>query len=48
MKIPIKGICYKIKTNTYMVKKDSVYIGSFFTLEEAKQALEDWLKFRDT
>ena len=44
----IKGIFYKIRTNTYMVKKDSVYIGSFFTFEKAKQALEEWLIFRDT
>ena len=43
----IKGICYKIRTNTYMVKKDGVYIGSFFTFESAKQALEEWINWRD-
>jgi hypothetical protein len=47
MKIPQKGICYKTKTRTFVVKKNGVYIGTYFTLERAKLALEEWLKWRD-
>lgn len=44
MKTGIKGINYYSKQRKYYVRKNNIYVGQYFTLHEAKQALEKFIR----
>lgn len=48
MKTPIRGINYQKQYRKYYVMKYGIYIGQYFTFEQAREALEEWIKWRDT
>ena len=45
MKTGIKGITYNPRLRMYYVHKNGMYLGCFVNLQDAKDALEDFLYY---